>query len=195
MSNFGGNPLQKITIFEAKDVVIRDEMGFFEIINGMVNLQTLDLRDTRKLTFNSSRIKMIPSSVKDFKGTFCSARIYDESCNFAFAMKNLNNASTIECFEHIKLQNGTKLTEKIKRCGKEKAAEMAGIDAVKEEELAQRNGIIYASSVLVLLFCCFLLTWKFTFMHTSDFDQKLSHTFIEANEPKLLPNDKILVVY
>ena len=112
--------------------------------------------------------------MKDFKGTFCSARIYEESCDFAFAMKNLNNASTIECFEHIRLKNGTKLMEKIKRCDEEKAAEMAQI----EEESAQFIGIIYASSVLVFLFCCFLLTWQFAIVHTSDFDQKPSHTFI-----------------
>ena len=177
-SNFGQNQLQKITTFEAEDLVIRDEMGFLEMINGMVNLQTLELRDTRNLTFNSSRIKMIPSSIKDFKGTFCCARIYEESCDFAFAMKNLNNASTIECFEHIRLENGTKLTEKIKRCDNEKADDMARFEAVKAAELGQRNGIISVSTVLFLLFCCFLLTWKFTIVHTSDFDQKPSHTFI-----------------
>ena len=117
---------------------------------------------------------MIPSSIKDFKGTFCCARIYEESCDFAFAMKNLNNTSTIECFEHIRLENGTKLTEKIKRCDEEKAAEMARFEA----ELGQRFGIISTFSVLVLLFCCFLLTQKFAIVHTSEFDQKPSHTFI-----------------
>ena len=88
---------------------------------------------------------MIPSSIKDFKGTFCSARIYEESCDFAFAMKNLNNASTIECFDSIELANGAKLTEKIENC---------------EEEIVQRNGIIAACSVFGLLLC-FFLTWKF----------------------------------
>ena len=120
---------------------------------------------------------MIPSSIKDFKGTFCSARIYEESCDFAFAMKNLNNATKIECFEHIQLENGAKLMEKIKRCDKEKAEDMARFEAVKAAELGQRNGIISVSTVLFLLFCCFLLTWKFTIVHTSDFDQKPSHTF------------------
>ena len=169
-SNFGPNQLQKITTFEAEDVVIRDEMGFFEMISGMVNLKTLELTKTN-VTLDVSKVKMIPSSVKDIKGTFC-RRDLEESCDFAFA------STMDDCFDRIELSNGTKLMEKIKRCDNEKADDMARFEAVKAAELGQRNGIISAFIVLVFLFCCFLLTWQFAIVHTSDFDQKPSHTFI-----------------
>ena len=144
-------------------------MGFFEMINGMVNLKTLELKTN--VTLDLSKIKMIPSSVKDIKGTFC-RRDLEESCDFAFA------STMDDCFDRIELSNGTKLMEKIKRCDEEKAEDMARFEAVKVAELGQRNGIISAFIVLVFLFCCFLLTWQFAIVHTSDFDQKPSHTFI-----------------
>ena len=125
-------------------------MGFFEMINGTENLKTLELYSTN-LTLDLSTIKMIPSSVKDFGRTFC-GRVYEESCDFAFYMQNLNNTSTIDCFEKIEFTNGKNMTEQIKKCEEE--------NAEKAAEMAQRNGIIAACSVLVLLFC-FLLTWKF----------------------------------
>ena len=151
-SNFGPNQLQNIKIFIAKeDVFIRDEMGFFKVIKGMENLQTLELTNTN-LTLDSSRIKMITKSVKEFGRTFC-GRVYEESCDLAFYMQNLNDASTIDdCFGEIKFTNGKNMTEQIKKCEEE--------NAEKAAEMAQRNGIIAACSVLVLLFC-FLLAWKF----------------------------------
>ena len=130
-------------------------MGFFEMISGMVNLKTLELTKTN-VTLDVSKVKMIPSSVKDIKGTFC-RRDLEESCDFAFA------STMDDCFDRIELSNGTKLTKKIKKCEEEraKAAEIAETEAVKAAEIAQRNnGIIAACSVFVLLFC-FLFTWKF----------------------------------
>ena len=121
------------------------------MIYGMENLQTLELTNTN-LTLDSSRIKMISKSVEEFGRTFC-GRVYEESCDFAFYMQNLNNTSTIDdCFEKIEFTNGKNMTEQIKKCEEE--------NAEKAAEMAQQNGIIAACSVLALLFC-FLLTWKF----------------------------------
>ena len=169
-SNFGQNQLQKISTFEAEDVVIRDEMGFFEMINGMVNLKTLELKTN--VTLDLSKIKMIPSSVKDIKGTFC-RRDLEESCDFAFA------STMDDCFDRIELSNGTKLMEKIKKCEEERA---------KAAEIAQRNnGIIAACSVLVLLFCCFLLTWKLIVPKIQKMLPEQTYIKLE-NEPFVNPN-------
>ena len=133
---------------------IRDEMGFFEMIDGMVNLKNLELGNTN-VTLNSSTIKMIPSSVKDFKQTFCDG-IYEESCDFVLPMENLNIASTIQCFDSIMLTNGRNMSEQIKKCKDEEAQ----IEVKKMAQINLRNGIIAACSVVVLLFC-FFLAWKF----------------------------------
>ena len=132
------------------------------MINGMENLKTLELRETN-ITLDLSTINMIPGSVKNFKGTFCRGDL-EESCDFAFAMQNLKNTSTMDsCFDRIVLTNGTKLTEKIRKCEEEKDAEIARIKAEKAAKMAQQNGIIAACSVLGLLFCSFL-AWKYAIM-------------------------------
>ena len=115
---------------------------------------------------------MIPSSVKDIKGTFC-RRDLEESCDFAFA-------STVDdCFDRIELSNGTKLMEKIKKCEEERA---------KASEIAQRNnGIIAVCSVLVLLFCCFLLTWKLIVPKIQKMLPEQTYIKLE-NEPFVNPN-------
>ena len=156
-SVFGQNQLQNITTLEAEDVVIRDQMGFFEMIREMVNLKSLELRDT-PLTLDSSMINMIPSSVKDFKATFCgegsSYEEDEESCDFALAMNDLNNTSTLEqdCFTEIELTNGTKLTDKIEKC--------LELEDERMSQMKKRNVIIAVFSVLVFLICCYL-TWKY----------------------------------
>ena len=145
-------------------------MGFFEMINGMVNLKTLELKTN--VTLDLSKIKMIPSSVKDIKGTFC-RRDLEESCDFAFA------STMDDCFDRIELSNGTKLMEKIKKCEEERA---------KAAEIAQRNnGIIAACSVLVLLFCCFLLTWKLIVPKIQKMLPEQTYIKLE-NEPFVNPN-------
>ena len=140
------------------------------MINGMVNLKTLELKTN--VTLDLSKIKMIPSSVKDIKGTFC-RRDLEESCDFAFA------STMDDCFDRIELSNGTKLMEKIKKCEEERA---------KAAEIAQRNnGIIAACSVLVLLFCCFLLTWKLIVPKIQKMLPEQTYIKLE-NEPFVNPN-------
>merc|ERR1711860_240499 len=135
---------------EAEDVVIRDQMGFFEMIREMVNLKSLELRDT-PLTLDSSMINMIPSSVKDFKATFCgegsSYEEDEESCDFALAMNDLNNTSKLEqdCFTEIELTDGTKLTDKIEKC--------LELEDERISQMKRRNVIIAVFSVLVFLIC------------------------------------------
>ena len=151
------------------------------MINGMVNLKTLELKTN--VTLDLSKIKMIPSSVKDIKGTFC-RRDLEESCDFAFA------STMDDCFDRIELSNGTKLTKKIKKCEEEraKAAEIAQTEAVKASEIAQRNnGIIAVCSVLVLLFCCFLLTWKLIVPKIQKMLPEQTYIKLE-NEPFVNPN-------
>ena len=156
-------------------------MGFFEMISGMVNLKTLELTKTN-VTLDVSKVKMIPSSVKDIKGTFC-RRDLEESCDFAFA------STMDDCFDRIELSNGTKLMEKIKKCEEEraKAAEIAQTEAVKASEIAQRNnGIIAACSVFVLLFC-FLLTWKLIVPKIQKMLPEQTYIKLE-NQPFVNPN-------
>ena len=122
---------------------------------------------------------MISKSVEEFGRTFC-GRVYEESCDLAFYMQNLNNTSTIDdCFGEIKFTNGKNMTEQIKKCEEE--------NAEKAAEMAQRNGIIAACSVLVLLFCCFLLTWKLIVPKIQKMLPEQTYIKLE-NEPFVNPN-------